>query len=124
MQSIHSVDTVPEKSLRHKLHSLGYRYRLHCKYLPGKPDIVFPARRKVIFVNGCFWHRHHCKRGKSTPATNRPFWLEKFEGNKKRDKRNRRDLRKLGWSVFTVWECQINKKPDWVMERVIDFLES
>jgi len=107
MRRVRSVDTQPEIEVRSLLHRLGFRFRLHRKDLPGKPDIVLPKHRAVVFVHGCFWHRHRgCKRA-STPATRRDYWLPKFERNVARDRKNRRDLRRLGWNVVVVWECEI-----------------
>jgi DNA mismatch endonuclease (patch repair protein) len=104
---------------------MGYRYRLHVRALPGAPDIVFPARRKVIFVHGCFWHRHHCKRGRPVPKTRIDYWLPKLEGNRIRDRKHRRQLRQLGWEVLVVWECQTQPgRIDWLAERLVAFLES
>ena len=107
MQAIRGKDTKPEHTVRSLIHRLGYRYRLHVRELPGCPDLVFPSLRKVIFVHGCFWHRHHCRKGRSTPTTRARFWKEKLESNKDRDAKHRRKLSRLGWSVLTVWECQI-----------------
>ena len=106
MRAIRSKDMKPELLVRRLVHSLGYRYRLHRKDLPGKPDLVFGPRRKVIFVHGCFWHMHKCKYGKVRPKTNAAFWQKKRTGNVDRDKRNSKSLRGLGWRVLTVWECQ------------------
>ena len=112
MSRIKNRDTQPELKVRSILHRMGLRFRLHRKDLPGKPDIVLPKFKKVIFVNGCFWHRHDCKNGKHLPKSNVRFWTEKLEGNKKRDKRNIRELEELGWNVVTVWECQTNSQED------------
>ena len=96
--------------MRRLAHGLGFRFRLHGRSrgraLPGRPDLVFASRRKVIFVHGCFWHRHGCPKGASTPAANRRFWREKFERNVARDRRAAGRLRRLGWGVMVVWECQ------------------
>ncbi|MBN1805981.1 MAG: DNA mismatch endonuclease Vsr [Sedimentisphaerales bacterium] len=100
-------DTTPEVFVRKQIYSLGFRYRLHRKNLPGCPDMVFPGKKKVIFVNGCYWHRHNCKKGRSMPATRKKFWQSKFQKTILRDRRNLRKLRKSGWRVLTVWECQI-----------------
>src|SRR5665213_4047974 len=105
MSRIRSVDTQPEMRVRRLLHGLGLRYRLHGKGLPGKPDLVFARTRAVLFVHGCFWHMHRCKYGKPAPATNKTFWAEKRRSNVERDKRNRKQLRAEGWSVFEIWEC-------------------
>ena len=112
MSSIGHKDTQPELRVRKFLHSQGYRYRLHRKELPGKPDIVLPKYQTCILIHGCFWHRHDCKNGRHLPKSNVRFWAEKLEGNKKRDKRNIRELKKLGWNVVTVWECQTNSQED------------
>jgi DNA mismatch endonuclease, patch repair protein len=110
MSAIRAKNTIPEMRLRCELHGLGYRYKLHDRSLPGKPDLVFPARRAVIFVHGCFWHRHACKAGRSLPATRAAFWLQKLLRNRERDQANLRRLRELGWRVLVVWECQISKR--------------
>lgn len=123
MSRIKSKDTQPEMLLRHTLHSLGYRYRLHYPGLPGHPDLAFPSRKKVIFVHGCFWHRHNCKLGLPQPATRKQFWARKLERNKVRDKEVRQTLKKLGWSSLIVWECQL-KDLSKVLDRVAPFLDS
>lgn len=106
MSAIRGKDTGPELAVRRLIHSMGYRYRLYGKELPGRPDLVFRARQKIIFVHGCFWHMHACKQGHVTPRTNAAFWSDKRAGNVKRDRRNIRALRACGWHVFVVWECQ------------------
>lgn len=100
-------DTSPEVFVRKLLFLLGYRYRLHRKDLPGCPDLVFPGRRKVIFVNGCFWHRHICKKGRSLPETRKEFWQNKFRDTIRRDRNNYKALKKSGWQVLVIWECQL-----------------
>jgi DNA mismatch endonuclease (patch repair protein) len=105
MSHIRGRDTKPEMRVRKLLHRMGFRYRLHVKDLPGKPDLVFPRARTVLFVHGCFWHMHRCKYGKPAPATNKSFWAEKRRLNVERDRRNRRSLRADGWTVFEIWEC-------------------
>ncbi|MBA7628857.1 Very short patch repair protein [subsurface metagenome] len=107
MAKIRSKDTGPEMAVRRLVHSMGYRYRLHCKDLPGKPDLVFRSLKKVIFVNGCFWHRHHCKAGQAKPKNRAEYWTQKFDRNKKRDRQTIRRLRADGWEVLVVWECHI-----------------
>lgn len=107
MRRVRSVDTAPELAVRRLVSTLGYRYRLHRQDLPGKPDIVFPSRKQVIFVNGCFWHGHHCRRGARIPKGNRAYWQAKITKNVERDKRNRSELRRNGWLVLTVWECEM-----------------
>lgn len=109
MRRVRSVDTSPELIVRKLLHSLGYRFRLHRRDLPGKPDLVFPSRRKVMFIHGCFWHQHCCHRGNRLPSSNQEYWTRKLRGNVTRDRSNRHRLHKLGWSVFVVWECQTKK---------------
>lgn len=106
MAAIGGRNTVPELAVRKGLHAAGLRFRLHRRGLPGSPDIVLPRYRSIVFVHGCFWHRHRGCRFATTPASNAEFWREKFESNVKRDKRQRAALRRLGWRVFTVWECQ------------------
>src|SRR5579863_2152385 len=105
MSRIRGVNTTPELRVRKLLHSLGLRYRLHGKGLPGRPDLVFAGPRVVLFVHGCFWHMHRCRYGKPVPATNKTFWANKRRSNADRDKRNRRALRRYCWQVFEIWEC-------------------
>lgn len=107
MAKIRSKNTKPEVLLRSSLHRAGYRFRLHARYLPGRPDLVFPSRRKVIFVNGCFWHGHSCQVGSRLPKTNTEFWRVKREKNQDRDTRQRAELATLGWDAFTIWECEL-----------------
>lgn len=106
MRAVKSGDTKPELVVRRLVHALGYRYRLHRRDLPGQPDLVFPRLGKVIQVHGCFWHRHRCDAGQSTPASRQEYWNEKFARNVERDRSNLRKLRRLGWSVLVIWECQ------------------
>jgi DNA mismatch endonuclease (patch repair protein) len=122
MSQIHGRDTKPEMRVRKLLHGMGFRYRLHVKDLPGKPDLVFPRARAVLFVHGCFWHMHRCKYGKPAPATNKTFWAEKRRGNADRDKRNRRQLRAAGWQVFEIWECQ-TRQDDALRTRLLPVIE-
>jgi DNA mismatch endonuclease (patch repair protein) len=107
MSGIRGKDTKPEKAIRSALHSAGFRYRVHVAGLPGKPDIVFPKYKAVIFVHGCFWHRHADCWWSTTPSSNAVFWAEKFAQNVARDNRNIVDLKKMGWRVATVWECTL-----------------
>ncbi|MCQ9197291.1 MAG: DNA mismatch endonuclease Vsr [Prochlorococcus marinus XMU1429] len=109
MSAIKSKNTKPEIAVRKLLHSLGYRFRLHRKDLPGSPDIVLPKYKTVIFVHGCFWHRHENCKYASTPKTRSEFWESKFVGNIKRDKINQTNLIKLGWKIIIVWECDLKK---------------
>lgn len=106
MRAVPRKDTVPELRVRHCAHRLGLRYRLHRKDLPGTPDLVFPKHRTVIFVHGCFWHRHEGCRLTTTPHTNRPFWDAKFRANVERDSRKTEQLERAGWRVFVIWECE------------------
>ena len=106
MRAIRGKDTKPELEVRRLVHGLGYRFRLHRADLPGKPDLVFSARRKVIFVHGCFWHSHACKSG-LIPNSNRDFWLPKLRQNKARDARNIDALAQQGWKVLVIWECEL-----------------
>ena len=111
----------PEMRVRRLLHGLGYRYRLHRSDLPGKPDLVFVSRRKVVFVNGCFWHYHpDCSRVR-IPASNRDYWIGKLEGNRSRDVRNTALLEADGWGVMTVWECELRDVED-AERRLVAFL--
>jgi DNA mismatch endonuclease (patch repair protein) len=111
MAAICYKNTKPEIAVRRLLCGMGIRYRLHRSDLPGKPDIVVPGRKLAIFVHGCFFHMHKCRYGRVVPATNAQFWQAKRSGNAARDKRNAKQLRKLGWNVTTVWECA-TKDPD------------
>jgi len=124
MQAVRSKNTGPEQALRRALHKLGFRYRLHVRNLPGSPDLVFPGRRKVIFVHGCFWHRHGCRKGRSMPATRKAFWEAKFKSNRTRDRRHRERLRRDGWALLTVWECQLAAdRAERTIRRVVRFLD-
>jgi DNA mismatch endonuclease, patch repair protein len=106
MSRIRGRDTAPEIAVRSLLHRMGYRFRLHRRDLPGRPDVVLPRHHVVVFVHGCFWHRHRACKLAYTPKTRRKFWREKFEGNIERDRTVQRKLRKLGWKVVVVWECE------------------
>lgn len=106
MRAVRSKDTSPEMRVRRLAHSLGYRYTLHSPKLPGKPDLVFASRRKIIFVHGCFWHGHSCQHGSTSPATNSDYWTAKRKRNAQRDRENLGVLRKDGWKVLVIWECK------------------
>lgn len=106
MSRIKNRDTKPEIAVRSLLHRMGYRFRLHRKDLPGKPDIVLPKYKIVVFVHGCFWHRHEECRLAYTPKSNVDFWTEKFKSNLKRDAKNKAELENLGWNVRIIWECE------------------
>jgi DNA mismatch endonuclease, patch repair protein len=123
MSRIRSRDTKPEMIVRSLVHQMGYRFRLHKKGLPGTPDLVLAAHRKVIFVHGCFWHMHRCRYGKVSPATNTEFWQNKRGGNVTRDQRNRRQLRAAGWSVLVIWECWTRDIEGQLLPRLQRFLE-
>lgn len=103
------------------LHREGYRFRLYRDDLPGKPDLVFPSRRKVVFVNGCFWHSHDCRKGKGAPQTNADFWRAKRARTVQRDERNLRELSAAGWGAYIVWECEL-RWPDNLLTRLDAFL--
>lgn len=105
MAQIRSENTKPEQAVRKAAHALGLRFRLHCKDLPGTPDLVFASRRIALFVHGCFWHRHDCRRA-TTPASNVEYWTAKFDRNVRRDARVAADLRKSGWRCVRIWECE------------------
>ena len=109
MSRIRGGNTQPERLVRSLLHSMGYRFRLHAKKLPGKPDVILPKYRIAILVHGCFWHRHAGCRNCTTPTNNQAFWLKKLEGNAARDRRNLRALRLLGWRPVVIWECELEK---------------
>lgn len=121
MSRVRSKDTRPELLVRRLVHRMGYRYRLHVRRLPGSPDLVFPARHTVILVHGCFWHRHNCALGNRMPKSRVSFWRGKLEGNKQRDAAQRRALRRLGWRVLVVWECQ-TRNADPLGSRLLKFL--
>lgn len=107
MARIRKTDTKPEMLVRRMLHALRYRYRLHRRDLPGNPDIVFPSRKKIIFVNGCFWHQHDCHLGAKQPRARPEYWLPKLRRNKDRDARNQENLRGAGWAILVLWECEL-----------------
>ena len=121
MSAIKSKNTKPEITVRKLLHSMGYRFRLHKKDLPGSPDIVLPKYKTVIFVHGCFWHRHQNCKYASNPKTRREFWEKKFKENIERDKKTQEKLKNLGWKTKIVWECEI-KKQDKLIKKIEDFL--
>ena len=123
MSHVKGRDTTPEKRVRSLLHSMGYRFRLQRADLPGKPDIVLPKFKTVIFVNGCFWHRHPgCKRA-TLPKSNAEFWRQKLEKNVARDRRNIQTLKDLGWYVLIIWECEL-KDTRTLQARLSDFFEN
>lgn len=122
MARVKSKGMKPEMRVRRLLHGMGYRYRLHRGDLPGRPDLVFPSRRKVVFVNGCFWHLHEgCDRVR-VPSSNRDYWVAKLNRNRERDIRNLALLEQDGWGVMTVWECELRLDIDAATERLTEFL--
>lgn len=121
MSRVRAKDTKPELVVRRLTHSLGYRFRLHRRDLPGTPDLVFPSRRSVILVHGCFWHRHAKCSKTTTPSTRTKFWNDKFAANVSRDSNTRRALIDRGWRVLTIWECQ-TKDVVSLQRRITNFL--
>ena len=122
MSRIKGGNTKPEMIVRSLVHQMGFRFRLHRRDLPGKPDLVLPRHRKIIFVHGCFWHMHRCRYGRVTPKTNTEFWQNKRTGNVERDRRNMRKLRSDGWQVLVIWECWTRQPEDRVIPRLEKFL--
>jgi DNA mismatch endonuclease (patch repair protein) len=121
MSQIRGKHTKPELLVRRLVHSMGYRYRLHDRTLPGSPDLAFRSLQKLIFVHGCFWHRHRCKFGKPMPTTRQNFWKAKLLQNKSRDQNTQRKLRRNGWDVLVIWECQTSDIDNLVI-RLNNFL--
>lgn len=122
MAAVKSRDTSPELAVRRLVHALGYRYRLHVRSLSGTPDLVFPRLKKIINVSGCFWHMHGCGRCR-IPAARRAYWVAKLKRNAARDQKTARSLRRNGWSVLTVWECQTTSvKRDRLNKKLAHFL--
>lgn len=121
MRAVKGGDTAPEMTVRRLAHRLGYRFRLHRKDLPGKPDLVFPRLHKVVFVNGCFWHGHDCARGAREPKANAEYWRTKIGRNRLRDAANVAALKARGWRAAVVWECEL-KELDRVERRLSGFL--
>lgn len=118
MSRIKSGDTEPELVVRRILHAHGYRFRLRVPNLPGKPDIVLPKHKTVVLVHGCFWHQHSkCRDGSRIPSSNVGYWGQKLARNVERDRKNRRTLRRLGWKVVTIWECDIRRDPERAIRR-------
>ncbi|BDQ38034.1 very short patch repair endonuclease [Pseudodesulfovibrio nedwellii] len=125
MSKIRGKNTRPELFVRSLLHRIGYRFRLHRKDLPGKPDLVLSKYRTVVFVHGCFWHQHDGCKSSGFPKSNQPFWKEKLLRNKARDKRNIAALESLGWNVIVVWECETKvKNKEKLVERLIEEIEN
>jgi DNA mismatch endonuclease (patch repair protein) len=122
MRAVKSANTTPELVVRRIVHGLGRRYRLHHKGLPGKPDLVFAKDRRALFVHGCFWHGHDCKRGARTPKTNQAYWRAKIARNIARDAAVRQTLEDDGWRTFVVWECETRDRAA-LKDRLADFLQ-
>ncbi|HWA03947.1 MAG TPA: very short patch repair endonuclease [Rhizomicrobium sp.] len=120
MSRVKGRNTTPERAVRSIVHRLGYRFRLNRRDLPGKPDIVFGPRKKVVFVHGCFWHGHGCAKGR-LPKSNEGFWRDKIVANRKRDARQLKDLHALGWKTLVIWQCELDN-PLAVKDRIADFL--
>jgi len=121
MRAVKGADTVPELMVRRLAHQMGYRYRLHRSDLPGKPDMVFAGRSKIIFVHGCFWHGHGCRRGNRVPKGNRDYWVKKITRNRERDQAAIASLTAQGWKVEVFWECEMKDRDD-VVSRLQSFL--
>ncbi|MGO4638441.1 very short patch repair endonuclease [Mesorhizobium sp. 2RAF45] len=121
MSQVGTRNTKPELMVRQALHRLGYRFRLHRRDLPGSPDLVFPARRKVIFVHGCFWHGHNCRWG-HLPKSRPDYWQPKIEANRERDLRNLAALGEAGWLSHVIWQCAL-RDPDTSLEKAVAFLD-
>lgn len=125
MSHIRGKNTSPERAVRSLVHALGYRYRLHKKSLPGSPDLVFPSRRKVIFVHGCFWHRHRDCRRASLPASNQDYWTKKFERNVERDAAAIEALPHLGWETLILWQCELKTEDrPRLTAKIVGFLDA
>jgi DNA mismatch endonuclease (patch repair protein) len=122
MRAIRSKGMRPELAVRHLVHQMGYRYRLHKKDLPGKPDLVFALRRKVIFVHGCFWHAHKNCKVAHMPKSNPEYWRPKLERNQARDDKNIENLAANGWKSLVIWECE-TKTQETLRNRLLDFLQ-
>ncbi|MGA2646650.1 MAG: very short patch repair endonuclease [Candidatus Sulfotelmatobacter sp.] len=122
MSRVRSENTSPELEVRRFLHRAGFRFRLHRRDLPGKPDIVFPTLKKAIFIHGCFWHQHRYCRSGHMPKSRLEYWEPKLKANCARDETARRELRKLGWKSITIWECRIER--DVYVARLLKFLKS
>lgn len=121
MQAVKTTDTGPELIVRRLLFAHGYRYRLHDKRLPGKPDIVFPSRRKAIFVHGCFWHGHECPKGR-LPKSKLDYWSPKLQANVERDRRKTAEIEAMGWTVLVVWQCE-TRAPQRLADRLFAFVD-
>ena len=122
MASVGTKDTGPEVRVRRLIHRMGYRFRLHDRRLPGRPDLAFAGRKQVIFVHGCFWHGHGCAKGR-LPKSRLRYWAPKIEANRRRDGRNVRELRAAGWRAMVVWQCELKKEAQ-LVRRLVRFLDA
>ena len=122
MQANRCKNTKPEMTVRRLLHSLGYRFRIHAQGLPGRPDVVFTGRKKIIEIRGCFWHGHGCHPLGQLPVSRTEYWGSKIAATKVRDAANEKSMLQLGWSVFVVWECVLRTDPDRVRDELVRFL--
>ncbi len=122
MSLVKGRDTKPERCVRGMLRKLGYRYRLQYSKLPGRPDFAFPAKRKAIWVHGCFWHRHENCALARLPKGRKDFWIPKLEGNKMRDLEHQNEVKQLGWQILVIWECELNNR-HFVESKIQNFLE-
>jgi len=122
MRAVKGKNTVPELVVRKLIFSLGYRYRIHGSHLPGNPDVYFSQKKKVIFIHGCFWHGHICKRGNRMPTNNQAYWVNKINKNKTRDDKNLQLLSSEGWSTLIIWECEL-KDATSLLRKVVTFLK-
>ncbi|MGY1489016.1 very short patch repair endonuclease [Methylobacillus pratensis] len=123
MRRVRARNTMPEMIVRRMVYAMGYRYRLHVKNLSGKPDLVFKSRKKIIFVNGCFWHRHQNCSLARLPKSRKEFWLPKLEANRQRDLKTEIVLREMGWGVLTIWECELGDT-DKLKNKIKEFLDA
>jgi DNA mismatch endonuclease (patch repair protein) len=123
MAAVKGCATAPERAVADLMRTLRFAFEQNCRDLPGCPDLVARRRRKVIFVHGCFWHLHHCRAGRNAPKTNAAYWQAKRERNRARDARTRAELRRAGWSVLTIWECQIRDAAK-LRQRLHEFMRS
>lgn len=124
MAKIRSKNTKPEIVLRSLLHKKGFRFRIHRKNLPGKPDIVFPAKKLAVYVHGCFWHLHANCRDGTIPKSNTEFWNKKLSANVERDNKHLKNIRLLNWKAIVIWECEIEKQPTRVLKKICKILNS
>ena len=124
MSRVRSADTRPERLVRSLLHRRGFRFRKNVRSLPGSPDVVLPKHQAVVLVHGCYWHRHDCRRGQSVPTKDRAKWLAKFDANVRRDRDSEAALTGAGWRVFTVWECELKRDAQAVVDALASAIRS